>query len=146
MCNLYNNILGNLTFHIGWIKYETLTLWEGQDYNLRIRISCKKDELPTQVQEKAYQEFKRNLKLLCDSTIVQIYDFVLNKKELIQSQCEDVSVNNPFSIIFPKEVLFFQSGAYAIICDTKWSEQGVAVLVKGPNIIVDESYILEFEE
>ena len=146
MCNLHNNILGNLTFHVGWIKYETLTLWEGQDYTLRIRISCKKDEQPTQVQEKAYQEFKRNLKSLCDSTISQISDFVHNKMELIQSQCGDVSVDNPFSIIFPKEVLFFRSGAYTIICDTKWSEQGVAVLVKGSNIIVDESYILEFEE
>lgn len=146
MCNLYNHILGNLTFHIGWIKYEKLTLWEGQDYTLRIRISCKKDERPTRVQENAYQEFKRNLKPLCDSTIGQIHDFVHNKKGLIKSQCEDVSVNNPFSIIIPKEVLFFQNGAYAIICDTKWSEQGVAILVKGSNIIVDESYILEFEE
>ena len=48
-----DKIFGALSFRFGWIKEETITIWD-QAFRVRIRTSSRKDEKPTQTQQNAY--------------------------------------------------------------------------------------------
>lgn len=140
-----DKIFGKMTFRVGWIKYESLTLWE-QNYNIRIRTSSNKDEVPSEIQQKSYLSFKNNISEFCSQTFPLIEGYVKENTKEIRSAIGDFSEEKIFSLIIPKEVLFFQNGKFAVLCDTKWSEVGMAILCTNGTYNVDDSYILEFEK
>lgn len=139
-----DKVFGTIEFRVGWFKYEDISLW-GKDYKVRIRTSSKKDELPSKEQQAAYIAFcddiKSSLQLIKDD----VANFILAASEEI-FECLGVSeITHPLDFIKPIEVLFFKNGKYAVICNTEWSEDGMAVLVDKQQLKVDYASILEFE-
>lgn len=140
-----DKIFGKMTFYYGWIKTETIELW-GNSYFVRIRTSSAQNDLPNELQQKAYTYFKTNLQKIAEESKKQVVEFVLSYSNDIEENLGTNSVKEPIRLIVPKEVLFFQNGKYAVIFDTKWSEAGMAILCLENNILeIGESYILEYE-
>lgn len=137
-------VFGLLTFNVGWIKEEKIHLWD-KDWKLKIRTSSKKGELPSEIQQKAYLTFKSELELFSQQTLPLVKEYISSYSDEIGQLIGIARVGDPLSVITPEEVLFFQNGKFALLCDTKWSEAGMAVLYDSGAFIVDDSYILEFE-
>lgn len=139
-----DKVFGSLSFRFGWIKNETITIWN-QSFRVRIRTSRRKDEKPTQTQQNAYLDFKSNLDTICSSVKDRVEKYIYSYQTDIQEQLGVSKIENPFSLLIAKEVLFFQNGKYAILFDTKWSENGMAILCDKNHITVGDSDIVEFE-
>ena len=139
-----DKIFGALSFRFGWIKEETITIWD-QAFRVRIRTSSRKDEKPTQTQQNAYLDFKSNLASICSTVKDQVEKYIYSYQTDIQEQLGVCKIENPFSLLIAKEVLFFQNGKYAILFDTIWSEKGMAILCDANQITVGDSDIVEFE-
>lgn len=74
-----------------------------------------------------------------------IDNFIEVRKEQIIEQLGVHTIDSSATLLTPYEVLFFKSGKYAILFQTKWSEDDMCILCDGTNIKVDEGFILEFE-
>jgi hypothetical protein len=139
-----DKIFGTMNFKVGWTKYETLKIWD-KVYNVCIRTSSLKDQLPTEKQQNAYMSFKENFSFICEQSKDLINNFVESNKGIIYEQLGVETINDVSTLLTPYEVLFFQNGKYAIIFATKWSEEEMCILCDGNNIKVDEGYILRYE-
>ncbi len=139
-----DKVFGELTFRYGWIKTEELT-FNGQTFEIRIRTSSKKDDVPTKNQQDSYIKYQNEKDSVLKSEDKNIRDFVMSYSGDISDVLGVQNIDNPLSFLTPKEILFFQNGKYAYIFDTEWSEAGMAILCSPDKIQIGESYILEFE-
>ena len=120
-----DKVFGTLSFRFGWTKKEQIRFFD-KLYDVRIRTSSLKDELPTEIQQKSYLSFEAEKNTICEQLGIQ-------------------AIENLATLLTPYEVLFFKNGKYAILFQTKWSESDMCILCDGANLKVDEGYILEFE-
>ena len=139
-----DKVFGTLSFRFGWTKNEQIKFC-GKLYDVRIRTSSLKDELPTEVQQNSYLSFEVEKDSICEKAKALVYNFIEVRKEQIFEQLGVRYIANLATLLTPYEVLFFKNGKYAILFQTKWSEDDMCILCDGINLKVDEGYILEFE-
>lgn len=139
-----DKVFGTLSFRIGWTKNELIRFC-GKIYDVRIRTSSLKNELPTEVQQNSYLSFEAEKHSICEKAKDLIDDFIEVHKEQIFEQFGVRYIANLETLLAPYEVLFFKNGKYAILFQTKWSEDDMCILCDGASLKVDEGYILEFE-
>lgn len=139
-----DKVFGTLSFRFGWTKNEQIKFC-GKLYDVRIRTSSLKDELPTEVQQNSYLSFEVKKDSICEKAKELVYNFIEVRKEQIFEQLGVRYIANLATLLTPYEVLFFKNGKYAILFQTKWSEDDMCILCDGINLKVDEGYILEFE-
>ena len=139
-----DKVFGTLSFRFGWTKNEQIKLC-GKLYDVRIRTSSLKDELPTEVQQNSYLSFEAEKDFICEKAKELVDNFIEVRKEQIFEQLGVRYIANLATLLTPYEVLFFKNGKYAILFQTKWSEDDMCILCDGINLKVDEGYILEFE-
>ena len=133
-----------MSFRFGWTKNEQIKFC-GKLYDVRIRTSSLKDELPTEVQQNSYLSFEAEKDFICEKAKELVDNFIEVRKEQIFEQLGVRYIANLATLLTPYEVLFFKNGKYAILFQTKWSEDDMCILCDGINLKVDEGYILEFE-
>ena len=139
-----DKVFGTLSFRFGWTKNEQIKFC-GKLYDVRIRTSSLKDELPTEVQQNSYLSFEAEKDSICEKAKELVDNFIEVRKEQIFEQLGVRYIANLATLLTPYEVLFFKNGKYAILFQTKWSEDDMCILCDGINLKVDEGYILEFE-
>lgn len=139
-----DKVFGTLSFRFGWTKNEQIKFC-GKLYDVRIRTSSLKDELPTEVQQNSYLSFEVEKDSICEKAKELAYNFIEVRKEQIFEQLGVRYIANLATLLTPYEVLFFKNGKYAILFQTKWSEDDMCILCDGINLKVDDGYILEFE-
>lgn len=139
-----DKVFGTLSFRFGWTKNEQIKFC-GKLYDVRIRTSSLKDELPTEVQQNSYLSFEAEKDFICEKAKELVDNFIEVRKEQIFEQLGVRYIANLATLLTPYEVLFFKNGKYAILFQTKWSEDDMCILCDGINLKVDEGYILEFE-
>lgn len=139
-----DKVFGTLSFRFGWTKNEQIRFCD-KTYDVRIRTSSLKNELPTIDQQNSYLSFEADKNTVCDKAKELIDNFIEVRKEQIFEQCGVRSIDSFTTLLTPYEVLFFKNGKYAILFQTKWSEDDMCILCDGANLNVDEGYILEFE-
>ena len=139
-----DKVFGTLSFRFGWTKNEQIKFC-GKLYDVRIRTSSLKDELPTELQQNSYLSFEAEKDFICEKAKELVDNFIEVRKEQIFEQLGVRYIANLATLLTPYEVLFFKSGKYAILFQTKWSEDDMCILCDGTNIKVDEGFILEFE-
>ena len=139
-----DKVFGTLSFRFGWTKNEQIKFC-GKLYDVRIRTSSLKDELPTEVQQNSYLSFEVEKDSICEKAKELVDNFIEVRKEQIFEQLGVRYIANLATLLTPYEVLFFKNGKYAILFQTKWSEDDMCILCDGINLKVDEGYILEFE-
>ena len=139
-----DKVFGTLSFRFGWTKNEQIKFC-GKLYDVRIRTSSLKDELPTELQQNSYLSFEAEKDFICEKAKELVYNFIEVRKEQIFEQLGVRYIANLATLLTPYEVLFFKNGKYAILFQTKWSEDDMCILCDGINLKVDEGYILEFE-
>lgn len=139
-----DKVFGTLSFRFGWTKNEQIKFC-GKLYDVRIRTSSLKDELPTEVQQNSYLSFEAEKDSICEKAKELAYNFIEVRKEQIFEQLGVRYIANLATLLTPYEVLFFKNGKYAILFQTKWSEDDMCILCDGINLKVDDGYILEFE-
>lgn len=138
-----DKIFGNMSFRFGWTKYEEMS-FEGNTYDVRIRTSSLKNELPTEAQQKAYLQYKANISDILAKASGQIDSFIGTHKEQMLGFAQ-LSTEEKSSSLTPFEVLFFKNGKYAILFKTQWSDTDICILCDKDSIKVDDSCLLEFE-
>lgn len=139
-----DKVFGTLSFRFGWTKKEQIRFFD-KLYDVRIRTSSLKDELPTEIQQHSYLSFEAEKNTICEKAKILIGNFIDVNKEQISEQLGIQAIENLATLLTPYEVLFFKNGKYAILFQTKWSESDMCILCDGANLKVDEGYILEFE-
>ena len=139
-----DKVFGTLSFRFGWTKNEQIKFC-GKLYDVRIRTSSLKDELPTEVQQNSYLSFEVEKDSIYEKAKELVDNFIEVRKEQIFEQLGVRYIANLATLLTPYEVLFFKNGKYAILFQTKWSEDDMCILCDGINLKVDEGYILEFE-
>ena len=139
-----DKVFGTLSFRFGWTKNEQIKFC-GKLYDVRIRTSSLKDELPTKVQQNSYLSFEAEKDSIYEKAKELVDNFIEVRKEQIFEQLGVRYIANLATLLTPYEVLFFKNGKYAILFQTKWSEDDMCILCDGINLKVDEGYILEFE-
>ena len=139
-----DKIFGTLSFRFGWTRNEQIRFCD-KLYDVRIRTSSLKDELPTEQQQTSYLSFEAEKNIICEKAKELIDNFIEVRKEQIFEQLGEISNYNLVTLLSPYEVLFFKNGKYAILFQTKWSEDDMCILCDGVNLKVGEGYILEFE-
>lgn len=139
-----DKIFGTLSFRFGWTKKEQIRFCD-KSYDVRIRTSSLKDELPTEDQQNSYFSFEAEKNTIFEKAKELIDNFIEVRKEQIFEQLGVRSIDNLATFLTPYEVLFFKNGKYAILFQTKWSESDICMLCNGANFKVGEGYILEFE-
>lgn len=139
-----DKVFGTLSFRFGWTKNEQIKFC-GKLYDVRIRTSSLKDELPTEVQQNSYLSFEVEKDSIYEKAKDLVDNFIEVRKEQIFEQLGVRYIANLATLLTPYEVLFFKNGKYAILFQTKWSEDDMCILCDGINLKVDEGYILEFE-
>ena len=139
-----DKVFGTLSFRFGWTKNEQIKFC-GKLYDVRIRTSSLKDELPTELQQNSYLSFEAEKDFICEKAKELVDNFIEVRKEQIFEQLGVRYIANLATLLTPYEVLFFKNGKYAILFQTKWSEDDMCILCDGINLKVDEGYILEFE-
>lgn len=139
-----DKVFGTLSFRFGWTKNEQIKFC-GKLYDVRIRTSSLKDEFPTEVQQNSYLSFEVEKDSIYEKAKELVDNFIEVRKEQIFEQLGVRYIANLATLLTPYEVLFFKNGKYAILFQTKWSEDDMCILCDGINLKVDEGYILEFE-
>lgn len=139
-----DKVFGTLSFRFGWTKNEQIKFCDNL-YDVRIRTSSLRGELPTEDQQTSYLRFEAEKNSICEKAKELIDNFVEVRKELIIEQFGLLSIDSLATLLTPYEVLFFKNGKYAILFQAKWSEDDMCILCDGANVKVDEGYILEFE-
>lgn len=139
-----DKIFGNLSFYYGWTKNEEMS-FDGKTYLIRVRTSSLKSELPTEVQQKSYLQYKANISDVLANASGQIDSFIDSHKEQMSNLSNTQSTENKSSSLIPYEVLFFKNGKYAILFKTQWSDTDMCILCDKDSIKVDDSCLLEFE-
>lgn len=139
-----DKVFGTLSFRFGWTKNEQIKFC-GKLYDVRIRTSSLKDEFPTEVQQNSYLSFEAEKDSIYEKAKELVDNFIEVRKEQIFEQLGVRYIANLATLLTPYEVLFFKNGKYAILFQTKWSEDDMCILCDGINLKVDEGYILEFE-
>ena len=139
-----DKVFGTLSFRFGWTKNEQIKFC-GKLYDVRIRTSSLKDELPTELQQNSYLSFEAEKDFICEKAKELVDNFIEVRKEQIFEQLGVRYIANLATLLTPYEVLIYKNGKYAILFQTKWSEDDMCILCDGINLKVDEGYILEFE-
>ena len=139
-----DKVFGTLSFRFGWTKNEQIKFC-GKLYDVRIRTSSLKDEFPTEVQQNSYLSFEAEKDSIYEKAKELVDNFIEVRKEQIFEQLGVRYIANLATLLTPYEVLFFKNGKYAILFQTKWSEDDMCILCDVINLKVDEGYILEFE-
>ena len=139
-----DKVFGTLSFRFGWTKNEQIKFC-GKLYDVRIRTSSLKDEFPTEVQQNSYLSFEAEKDSIYEKAKELVDNFIEVRKEQIFEQLGVRYIANLATLLTPYEVLFFKNGKYAILFQTKWSEDDMCILCDGINLKVDEGYLLEFE-
>ena len=139
-----DKVFGTLSFRFGWTKNEQIKFC-GKLYDVRIRTSSLKDEFPTEVQQNSYLSFEAEKDSIYEKAKELVDNFIEVRKEQIIEQLGVHTIDSSASLLTPYEVLFFKNGKYAILFQTKWSEDDMCILCDGINLKVDEGYLLEFE-
>ena len=138
-----DKVFGTVMFDHGWVKKENITLWNRQ-YQLDIRTSSYANQMPTLIQQEAYLDFRKRLNMISDISAVKICQFISQQEIDGVSTDVETLLTSFQEYVKPDEVLFFQDGSYAIICNTDWWGEDIAVLISGRDIVVDSGYMLEF--
>lgn len=139
-----DKIFGNMSFKYGWTKNEEMS-FEGNTYNVRIRTSSLKNELPTEAQQKAYLQYKANVSDVLAKASEQIDSFIGTHKEQMTDLTQPQSTEKKSFSVIPFEVLFFKNGKYAILFRAQWSDTDMCILCDKDSFKVDDSCLLEFE-
>ncbi len=140
-----DKVFGEMIFRFGWIKTESIQLWN-KTCEVRVRTSSKKDEFPTEAQQAAYIRYKQEILNLLNNAQCQVKTFICSYEEEINDSLGKFDEDNALDYISLKEVLFFKNGKYALLFDTQWSESGMAILCSADKYEIGESYIVEFEQ
>lgn len=141
---MQDTIFGELSFRVGWTKKEILPIL-GKDVEIRVRTSSLKNEVPSEVQQKSYMRFKQNSEIINRIAYPKVTQFIKGNECIIKDLLGINVVDDPYEVIQPVELLLFKSSKYAIIFDTKWSEDGMVILIDGESIEVGDYSIIEFE-
>ncbi len=138
-----DKIFGTLEFNVGWCKYETFNLW-GKNQRLKIRLSSDREDKPNELQQKEYLNFKENVGAISTSTEKLVKELIVEDWDDITEQLGDDISNDIHDLVIPNQVLFFQSGKTALICESKWTDFDI-VLLLGKEVTIDYGYQIEGE-
>ena len=140
-----DKVFGELVFNNGWEK--ELKCNFGNQKIVKIRISSYENEEPNNKQREAYVHFVEDTEQISKISYKKLEDYIkiisediiayLELKELPMDINEIVSVNH---------ILFMESGNFAIMCDAKWDDHGVAVLFTEKDVIAGPQDIVWMNE
>ncbi|MCH5193410.1 MAG: hypothetical protein J1F11_05560 [Oscillospiraceae bacterium] len=137
-----DKVFGELIYDGGWAKEEMLSLW-GKTDNIKIIVSAYEDEKPNEEQQDAYKRLKSDLNEISKLSLKKLKKYMTDIEDDITVYCNISSIpEDVFELVTIDNILFMESGSFAIICDAKWDSHGVAVLCKefeveaGPQDIV----------
>ena len=136
-----DKVFGDLVFNNGWEKELECDFWEQKI--IKIRVSAYENEEPNDEQRDAYVRFTEDMKQISRISLKKL-------EEYLQIISDDILVYLDMSempgdikkIVSINHILFMESGNFAIMCDAKWDDHGVAVLctetevIAGPQDIV----------
>ena len=136
-----DKVFGDLVFNNGWEKELECDFWEQKI--IKIRVSAYENEEPNDEQREAYVRFTEDMKQISRISLKKL-------EEYLQLISDDILVYLDMSempgdikkIVCINHILFMESGNFAIMCDAKWDDHGVAVLctetevIAGPQDIV----------
>lgn len=143
LCDMNDKVFGEMQFHVGWCKTETIPLW-GNRYSFMVRVSALRNELPNERQQMAYRTFKEQLETIGRETLGPVRDFLAaHTDEAVEVLGQPLPLNLT-DLLRPDQVLFFQSGHTALLFDVAWTDEEVAILL-GPSVRVDYGDILDGE-
>lgn len=136
-----DKVFGDLVFNNGWEKELKCDFWEQKI--IKIRVSAYENEEPNDEQRDAYVRFTEDMKQISRISLKKL-------EEYLQIISDDILVYLDMSempgdikkIVSINHILFMESGNFAVMCDAKWDDHGVAVLctetevIAGPQDIV----------
>ena len=136
-----DRVFGELVFNDGWEKELKCDFWN-QDI-VKIRVSAYENEEPNEEQRDAYNRFNEDMKQISRMSLKKLGEYlqVISEDIIAYSDVTEMPTDIK-EIINLNHILFMESGNFAIICDAKWDDHGVAVLctetevVAGPQDIV----------
>lgn len=141
-----DKFFGKLVYDGGWTKKEAINFW-GKDSDVKIIVSAYENEKPNAAQQNAYERFKNDLNIISEMTLKKLKTYIKTiEDDVIAYTGVSAIPEEIFELVIISEILFMESGSFAIMCKAKWDSHGVAILCKESEIEVGPQDIVWFEE
>ena len=142
---MHDNVFGELTYNNGWERILQCSFWNVT--KVKIKISAYETEEPNENQRKSYARLCDNIQEISEKSYKKLKGYLqliseeilpyCGLKQMPENICEIISVNH---------LIFMESGNFAIMCDTKWDDHGVAVLCTENEMMAGPQDIVWMEE
>lgn len=139
---MQDNVFGELEYNNGWTKVLSCDFWN-QHLDLKIVVSAYENEKPNEEQQNSYKRLIEDMTQISNISYKKIRNYMEIIKDDILPYCDYESIPEDISkIVSISQLLFLESGSFAILCNSEWDDHGVAVLctetemIAGPQDIV----------
>lgn len=124
---MVDRVFGDLEYNGGWSKKEKILFW-GKLQEVRIVVSAYENEMPNGVQQDAYKRFLEDCEEISRIGLKKLKEYLAMIEDDILLYCGiEKMPDDVFEVLSINQILFLESGTFAILCDAKWDDHGIAV-------------------
>lgn len=125
---MVDRVFGDLEYNGGWSKKEKILFW-GKVQEVRIVVSAYENEVPNCVQQDAYKRFLEDCEEISRIGLKKLKEYLSMIEDDILLYCGIKKMpDDVFEVLSINQILFLESGTFAILCDAKWDDHGIAVI------------------
>ena len=140
-----DKVFGNLIFNNGWEKILECEFWNTK--SVKIKISAYENEEPNDNQREAYIRFVEDINQISRISLRKMKDYLqIISEDIIAYLNMNQFPDDIKEIVKVNHILFMESGNFAIMCDAKWDDHGVAVLCTETEVIAGPQDIFWMNE
>jgi hypothetical protein len=140
-----DKIFGELVFNNGWEKEISCDFWGLR--KVKIRISAYENEKPNNDQRDSYNRFIDDMKQISALSYKKLEEYLhIIENDIIVYCGLSKFPSDIKKIVSVNHILFMESGNFAIMCDAKWDDHGVAVLCTETEVIAGPQDIVWMNE
>lgn len=138
-------VCGELYYSNGWCKDITINFWNNT-WNTKLVISAYEDETPNSEQQDSYSRFFEYMEDISKLSLRKLKEYLLQIKEDIMIRLGIPDFPKDITQLLDiQQILFLESGTFAIICSTTWDEHGIAIICRETEIEVCPEDMVWFE-
>lgn len=122
---------------VGWVSNVEFSEWASEP-TIECRAAAYNNEKPSAKQLSAYCDWVSSRSEIFQKSILELRKYLLSNLRSYGYECIDQAISE----MTPIEIVFFNNGNYAFLFDCKWSEMGLAILIRDNDIVVGPQFII----
>lgn len=119
---LNDSVFGEMEYRHSWFKTQTVNWWGAENLDVKITAHAYDGEKITDQQRNSFLEYSQNIDDVINDSVSSVCDFLRLNFDV------ECTKKNLFELLTPTAVVFFESGSWGVLFDSKAdAEHGVSL-------------------